>query len=195
MYHLYLTKSLILKVGVLWKVNSFSLVQMIDSFTHQAGHTFDIVLIGVDQPTKVTIFVQPPIISDRSVIIMQSRVILKTKSFKFHLITPQFCSTCDEEILKNGWIKQYSGVSSPTLPESPRSWTSLSMGKSQRSTYLRPLFRPWHIAAERSTHPLPWLYGSMEEERPQTQCDDDGVHLAGLDSSFCYLCFDPDHCQ
>ena len=43
---------------------------MVDSPTHRAGHTLDIVLVGADQSTKVTTIVQPPTISDHSVIIV-----------------------------------------------------------------------------------------------------------------------------
>ena len=62
----------------------------------------------------------------------------------------------------------------------------------RRFTDLRSLLRLWYSAASWSTHPLHWLYGSMDaEEPPQTQCGEDRVHLAGISPSSCHLFLRP----
>ena len=52
-------------------VDSFGLSQMVESPTHRAGHTLDIVLVRRDRSEGVSISVQPPVISDHSVITIQ----------------------------------------------------------------------------------------------------------------------------
>ena len=44
---------------------------MVESPTHRAGHTLDIVFVNVDQSTTVSVLVQPPVIIDHSVIIVK----------------------------------------------------------------------------------------------------------------------------
>ena len=52
-------------------VDSFGLSQMVETPTHRAGHTLDIVLVRRDRSEGVSISVQPPVISDHSVITIQ----------------------------------------------------------------------------------------------------------------------------
>ena len=52
-------------------VDSFGLRQMVETATHQAGHTLDVVLVRGDRSDGVSIIIQPPVISDHSVIMIE----------------------------------------------------------------------------------------------------------------------------
>ena len=52
-------------------VDSFDLRQMVETVTHRAGNTLDIVFVGSESSDGISILVQPAVISDHSVITIQ----------------------------------------------------------------------------------------------------------------------------
>ena len=148
------------------EVNSFGLKQMVESPTHRAGHTLDIVLVNVDQSTTVSILVQPPVISDHSVIIVKFPL-LKPPPVSFSATTRAWKNFDQGAFHKD--------LEASVLCSSEDAWSDMSIDDLAEaySTTLTSLIDQYapRIVVQKHYRPItPWFNAACRAEKRKARC-------------------------
>ena len=148
------------------EVNSFGLKQMVESPTHRAGHTLDIVLVNVDQSTSVSILVQPPVISDHSVIIVKFPL-LKPPPVSFSATTRAWKNFDQGAFHKD--------LEASVLCSSEDAWNAMSIDDlpeaySTTLTSLIDQYAPRMVVQKHYRPITPWFNAACRAEKRKAHC-------------------------
>ena len=147
-------------------VDSFGLRQMVETATHRARHTLDVVLVRGDRSDEVSIMVQPLAISDHSIILIELPV-CKPPPVSFNATTRPW-KNFDREAFQRE-------LTASVLCSSGDAWSGMSiddLAESYSSTLasLVDRFAP-RIVVKKHHRPItPWFNAVCRAEKRRSRC-------------------------
>ena len=157
-------------------VDSFGLSQMVEAPTHRAGHTLDIVLVRRDRLEGVSISVQPPVISDHSVVTISTSNLPSSADF----FQPDDAAL--EKIWQRGLQQKLMGS---ILCSSEDAWNEMSVDDlselySSVLTSLVDRLAPRIVVRKHFRLITPWFNAVCRAEKRRSRCFERVYRRTGL---------------